>query len=100
MQELPLATLLLALAFCAVWLPALRLSNTITIPVWLVVFLGAVLAALSTAYLKPIGAFALLITTASVYYVDRAPSKAARDVSLGLTIIFLYCSRSIPYPDF
>ena len=81
MQDLPLAALLLALAICAVWLPSLRLSNAFTIPVWLVFFLGAVLTALSARYLKPIGAFALLITTASLYYIDRAPAKFARGLS-------------------
>ena len=86
-QDLPLAALLLALAICAVWLPSHRLSNAFIIPVWLVFFLGAVLTALSAGYLKPIGAFALLITTASLYCIDRAPSKLARGLSIGLATI-------------
>ena len=98
MQELPLAAGLLALAICAVWLPALRLSNTITIPLWLVLFLAAILTGLSAGYLKPVGALALLITTASLYYIDRAPSKLARGLSIGFAtvLVLLLAFHAVP----
>ena len=98
MQELPLAAALLALAICAVWVPAIRLSNTVTLPVWPVVFVVAMLTALSTGYLKPVGALALLITAASIYYMDRAPSKLARNVSLWIAVILslLLAFHAIP----
>lgn len=81
---MPLPFILLVLAICASWLPPLPVGTRHRVPLWAIIYLVAVVVALSQEILQPSGAMVLLLLVALAGVLGRVTSALGYWIAFSL----------------